>query len=115
MLENLWRDEEARKFEGYSELVYRANILGQDPSVTNWKGGNISGKYTESDYAGTPIRVLRVKGSGSDLKTAVKDDFAGVAHDPVLRLYDRRRCRTRTWSRISPTASPTFPRSGRRS
>jgi len=90
MLENLWKDDEARKFEGYTELVYRANILGQDPSVTNWKGGNISGKYTENDYAGTPIRVLRVKGSGSDLKTAVKDDFAGVAHDPVLRLYDRK-------------------------
>jgi rhamnose utilization protein RhaD (predicted bifunctional aldolase and dehydrogenase) len=90
MLENLWKDEEARKFEGYSELVYRANILGQDPSVTNWKGGNISGKYTENNYAGMPIHVLRVKGSGSDLKTAVKDDFAGVAHDPVMRLYDRK-------------------------
>jgi rhamnulose-1-phosphate aldolase/alcohol dehydrogenase len=90
MLENLWKDEEARKYEGYSELVYRANILGQDPSVTNWKGGNISGKYTEINYAGTPIRTLRVKGSGSDLKTAVKDDFVGVAHDPVLRLYERK-------------------------
>jgi rhamnulose-1-phosphate aldolase/alcohol dehydrogenase len=90
MLENLWRDEEARKYEGYAELVYRANILGQDPSVTNWKGGNISGKYTENNYANTPIHVLRVKGSGSDLKTAVKDDFVGVAHDPVLRLTERK-------------------------
>ncbi|HVR84697.1 MAG TPA: class II aldolase/adducin family protein, partial [Planctomycetota bacterium] len=90
MLENLWKDEDARKFEGYSELVYRANILGQDPSVTNWKGGNISGKYTENNYQSLPIHVLRVKGSGSDLKTAVKDDFVGVAHDPVLRLYDRK-------------------------
>ncbi|HEV3029694.1 MAG TPA: class II aldolase/adducin family protein, partial [Planctomycetota bacterium] len=90
MLENLWKDEEAKKFEGYSELVYRANILGQDPSVTNWKGGNISGKYTENNYQNMPIHVLRVKGSGSDLKTAVKDDFVGVAHDPVLRLYDRK-------------------------
>jgi rhamnulose-1-phosphate aldolase/alcohol dehydrogenase len=90
MLENLWKDEEARNFEGYTELVYRANILGQDPSVTNWKGGNISGKYTELNYAGTPIHTLRVKGSGSDLKTAVKDDFVGVAHDPVMRLYERK-------------------------
>src|SRR5882672_379025 len=90
MLENLWKDEDAKKFEGYSELVYRANILGQDPSVTNWKGGNISGKYTETDFAGQPIRVLRVKGSGSDLKTALKDDFVGVGHEPVLKLYDRK-------------------------
>src|SRR5579862_2956542 len=90
MLENLWKDEDAKKYEGYAELVYRANILGQDPSVTNWKGGNISGKYTENNYQNMPIHVLRVKGSGSDLKTALKDDFVGVAHDPVLRLYDRK-------------------------
>src|SRR5688572_15520756 len=89
-LQNLWNDAEAAKVTGYDELVYRANILGQDPSVTNWKGGNISGKYTEKDFDGSPIKVLRVKGSGSDLKTALKDDFVGVRHDPVLRLYDRK-------------------------
>ena len=90
MLENLWKDDAAAKYSGYDELVYRANILGQDPSVTNWKGGNISGKYTEKDYDGQPVRVLRVKGSGSDLKTAVHEDFVGVRHDPVVRLYDRK-------------------------
>ncbi len=88
-LTNLWNDAEAAKFTGYSELVYRANILGQDPSVTNWKGGNISGKYTEKDYDGSDARVLRVKGSGSDLRTAVREDFVGVRHDPVLKLYPR--------------------------
>ncbi len=91
MLENLWSDAEAaKKGTGYEELVYRANILGQDPSVTNWKGGNISGKYTEKDFDGQPARVLRVKGSGSDLKTAVREDFVGVRHDPVMRLIDRK-------------------------
>jgi rhamnulose-1-phosphate aldolase/alcohol dehydrogenase len=88
-LQNLWNDAEAAKYAGYEELVYRANILGQDPSVTNWKGGNISGKYTEKDYDGRDVKVLRVKGSGSDLKTAVREDFVGVRHEPVLRLYDR--------------------------
>ncbi len=90
MLKNLWRDDVAAKYTGYDELVYRANILGQDPSVTNWKGGNISGKYTEKDFDGRDIRVLRVKGSGSDLKTAVHEDFVGVRHDPVLTLYNRK-------------------------
>src|SRR5262245_27675130 len=90
MLENLWRDDAAAKYAGYDELVYRANILGQDPSVTNWKGGNISGKYTEKDFDGREAKVLRVKGSGSDLKTAIHDDFVGVRHDPVLKLYDRK-------------------------
>jgi rhamnose utilization protein RhaD (predicted bifunctional aldolase and dehydrogenase) len=88
-LQNLWNDAEASKYAGYDELVYRANILGQDPSVTNWKGGNISGKYTEKDFDGTEIQVLRVKGSGSDLRTAVHDDFVGVKHAPVLKLLPR--------------------------
>lgn len=90
MLENQWNDDQAARYSGYEELVYRANLLGQDPSVTNWKGGNISGKYTEKSFNGSPIRVLRIKGSGSDLRTALREDFAGVAHEPVLQLYDRR-------------------------
>src|SRR5687767_12933294 len=89
MLENLWNDAEAKDLQGVDQLVYRAHILGQDPSVTNWKGGNNSLKQTEKGFDGQPVRVLRVKGSGSDLKTAAREDFVGVAHDPVLRLYDR--------------------------
>lgn len=86
MLENFWKDNELL---GVDQLVYRANILGQDPSVTNWKGGNISMKQVEKAFDGREIRVLRVKGSGSDLKTARRDDFVGVALDPVLQLQSR--------------------------
>lgn len=86
MLENLWKDND---LQGIDQLVYRANILGQDPSVTNWKGGNISMKHVERGFDGKEVRVLRVKGSGSDLKTAQRDDFVGVAIDPVLALRSR--------------------------
>lgn len=89
MLKNLWDDALAENYKGVDQLVYRANILGQDPSVTNWKGGNISLKQTETGFDGQPIRVLRVKGSGSDLKTAVRDDFVGVSLDPVLKIQSR--------------------------
>jgi rhamnulose-1-phosphate aldolase/alcohol dehydrogenase len=89
MLKNLWNDAEAKGLTGVDELMYRAHILGQDPSVTNWKGGNISLKQTETTFDGTPQRVLRVKGSGSDLKTALRDDFVGVLLDPVLRIQSR--------------------------
>ena len=89
MLKNLWNDADARGLTGVDELMYRAHILGQDPSVTNWKGGNISLKQTEAGFDGEPLRVLRVKGSGSDLKTAQRDDFVGVALDPVLRIQSR--------------------------
>ncbi len=89
MLKNLWSDADAKGLTGVDELMYRAHILGQDPSVTNWKGGNISLKQTETAFDGTPQRVLRVKGSGSDLKTAQRDDFVGVLLDPVLRIQAR--------------------------
>ena len=89
MLKNLWDDELAANYQGVDQLVYRANILGQDPSVTNWKGGNISLKQAERGFDGEPVRVLRVKGSGSDLKTAVRDDFVGVRLDPVLKIQSR--------------------------
>ena len=89
MLKNLWNDADARGLTGVDELMYRAHILGQDPSVTNWKGGNISLKQTETGFDGQALRVLRVKGSGSDLKTAQYSDFVGVALDPVLRIQSR--------------------------
>src|SRR5688572_32724321 len=89
MLKNLWDDALAATYEGVDQLMYRAHILGQDPSVTNWKGGNISLKQTETTFDGTPQRVLRVKGSGSDLKTAQYSDFVGVLLDPVLRIQSR--------------------------
>jgi rhamnulose-1-phosphate aldolase/alcohol dehydrogenase len=86
MLENLWKDND---LTGIDQLVYRANILGQNPSVTNWKGGNISMKQVEKDFDGREVRVLRVKGSGSDLRTAKRDDFVGLRLDPILQLYSR--------------------------
>lgn len=89
MLKNLWNDADAQGKTGVDELMYRAHILGQDPSVTNWKGGNISLKQTETGFDGTAQRVLRVKGSGSDLKTALRDDFVGVLLEPVLRIQSR--------------------------
>ena len=88
-LQNLWNDAEASKYKGYDELVYRANILGQDPSVTNWKGGNISGKYTEKDFDGADIQVLRVKGSGSDMKSCEGKDFTRLRLDDLLAALER--------------------------
>ncbi len=38
---------------------------------------------------GRPLRVLRVKGSGSDLASIRRADFAGVRLDDVLPLFDR--------------------------
>ncbi|MBI2468724.1 MAG: bifunctional rhamnulose-1-phosphate aldolase/short-chain dehydrogenase, partial [Candidatus Rokubacteria bacterium] len=54
-----------------------------------WGGGNTSVKLTEPDLRGRPVRVLRVKGSGSDLKSIARKDFPGVRLDDVLPLLER--------------------------
>jgi rhamnose utilization protein RhaD (predicted bifunctional aldolase and dehydrogenase) len=54
-----------------------------------WGGGNTSLKVDELDFRGRPTHVLRVKGSGSDLKSVTRRDFPGVRMDDVLALFER--------------------------
>ncbi len=84
-----WSDDEARGKSALELLVYRSNLLGQDPAVVNWKGGNTSAKADGRDHAGRPVRVLWVKGSGSDLRTMQAKDFVGLRLDEILLLSQR--------------------------
>ncbi|MBI5471058.1 MAG: bifunctional aldolase/short-chain dehydrogenase [Ignavibacteriae bacterium] len=88
-MKNFWNDNKAKGMSELDLLIYRSNILGEDPSVTNWAGGNTSAKIEEKDFRGRPIRVLRVKGSGTDLRTITRMGFPGVHLDPVLELRSR--------------------------
>jgi rhamnulose-1-phosphate aldolase/alcohol dehydrogenase len=54
-----------------------------------WGGGNTSIKTREQDHRGREIDVLRVKGSGSDLKSVQRKDFPGVRMDDILALLPR--------------------------
>lgn len=84
-----WDEEAARGKDEMELLIYRSNLLGRDPAVVNWKGGNTSAKWEMRDHAGRPVRTLWVKGSGSDLRTATRKDFAGLRLDDVLLLLPR--------------------------
>ena len=84
-----WSDEEARGGSGLDLLVVRSNLLGQDPTIVNWKGGNTSAKVDDVDHTGDPVRVLWVKGSGSDLRTMTSKDFVGLRLDEI-HLLERR-------------------------
>jgi rhamnulose-1-phosphate aldolase/alcohol dehydrogenase len=75
--------------DAVDELVAWSRRLGADPSLVLKGGGNTSVKLRETDVAGRPVAVLRVKGSGSDLATAKRADFAGVRLDDVLPLFAR--------------------------
>lgn len=71
------------------QLVYASNLLGRDPRITNFGGGNTSLKTTERDpLTGESIRVLWVKGSGGDLGTAARSGFASLYLDRVVGLED---------------------------
>jgi rhamnulose-1-phosphate aldolase/alcohol dehydrogenase len=70
-------------------LVYRSNLLGRDRRVVNIYGGNTSAKLSEIDHMGREVRVLWVKGSGSDVATITVNGFAGLRLDEMLPLLQR--------------------------
>ncbi|HEV2735463.1 MAG TPA: bifunctional rhamnulose-1-phosphate aldolase/short-chain dehydrogenase [Longimicrobiaceae bacterium] len=75
--------------EPLDTLVHFSRRVGADPSLVLRGGGNTSLKTEEADVLGRPLRVLRVKGSGSDLASIRRSDFAGVRLDDVLPLFGR--------------------------
>ncbi len=92
-VEDQWDDAVADGLDPVARLVYRSNLLGSDWRITNTGGGNTSSKLTEQDpITGEAVEVLWVKGSGGDLRTATKANFASLYQEQVLALqavYDR--------------------------
>ena len=80
---NYWDDDAAARHTGVGEVVYRSRLLGKDPSIVNWGGGNTSMKLVETDFRGREVQVLRVKGSGYDLATIVPEGFTGLYQDAL--------------------------------
>jgi rhamnulose-1-phosphate aldolase/alcohol dehydrogenase len=89
MPKDLWNDHDAQQNPALDGLVYRSRLLGQDRSVVNIYGGNTSAKTTEIDHLGRRVRVLWVKGSGSDIADITERGFAGLRMDDVLPLMGR--------------------------
>ncbi|MBI2543952.1 MAG: bifunctional rhamnulose-1-phosphate aldolase/short-chain dehydrogenase, partial [Candidatus Rokubacteria bacterium] len=84
-----WSDAEAKGLAPLDLLVYGSRLIGAEPSLVVWGGGNTSLKVTERDFRGREVQVLRVKGSGSDLKNITRKDFPGVRMDDILALLER--------------------------
>jgi len=86
-LRSRWDDALASAMDPVQRLIYRSNILGADARITNTGGGNTSSKLAVKDpLTGETTRVLWVKGSGGDLRTATKANFASLYLDQVLAL-----------------------------
>lgn len=78
-----------RAGDALANCVRFSRAVGADPSLVLRGGGNTSVKVEEPDVLGRPVRVLRVKGSGSDLRTLRAADLSGVRLDYVLPLFER--------------------------
>jgi rhamnulose-1-phosphate aldolase/alcohol dehydrogenase len=87
--ERRWDDAVAARLSLVDGLVYRSNLLGADRALANIGGGNTSAKETVPDHTGREVRVLWVKGSGTDLATIDARGFAGVRLDELLPLRAR--------------------------
>lgn len=86
-VKDLWDDAYARTLDPLQRLVYRSNLLGNDWRITNTGGGNTSAKLQETDpITGESVEVLWVKGSGGDLRTSKKENFASLYQKRLLDL-----------------------------
>ena len=84
-----WSDVDAQGKSELDLLVYASRLIGAETTLVVWGGGNTSVKREERDHRGRPARVLRVKGSGSDLKSIQAKDFPGVRMEDVTALLER--------------------------
>ncbi|HYB69870.1 MAG TPA: bifunctional rhamnulose-1-phosphate aldolase/short-chain dehydrogenase [Candidatus Bathyarchaeia archaeon] len=84
-----WSDADAQGKNDLDLLVYASRLIGAESTLVVWGGGNTSVKRDERDHRGRPTHVLRVKGSGSDLKSIQPKDFPGVRMEDVLALLER--------------------------
>lgn len=90
MTVNRWNAGDAPTEDNPLDLVvYRSRLLGADPNLVVWGGGNTSVKTIETDHLGRARPVLRVKGSGTDLKTITPAGFPGIFIEDVLTLRER--------------------------
>lgn len=94
MPESRWSEAEIEGEGEAEQLLYRSRLLGSDPTITNFGGGNTSAKIVEEDpITGEPITVLWVKGSGGDLGSMGLEGFATLELERVRaleRIYEGR-------------------------
>ncbi len=83
-----WDDAQAPPpADPVARLIYRSNLLGSDQRITNTGGGNTSAKLAQKDpLTGESVPVLWVKGSGGDLRTATRANFASLYQDKLVGL-----------------------------
>ncbi len=88
-MKSRWNNKEVKGKSLLDLLVYRSRLIGQETNLCVWGGGNTSSKIVENDHLGKKTNVLRVKGSGSDLKICESKHFSPLRMDDVLPALQR--------------------------
>src|ERR687890_887938 len=88
--EDRWpEDASAVPDDTLGQVLLASHLLGSDRAVANFGGGNTSAKGTATDHVGRDVRVMWVKGSGSDLATMERGHFTPLRLDEMLPLFER--------------------------
>src|SRR4051812_32076838 len=88
--EDRWPDDaSAVPDDTLGQVLLASHLLGSDRAVANFGGGNTSAKGTATDHVGREVRVMWVKGSGSDLATMERESFTPLRLDEMLPLFER--------------------------
>jgi len=82
-----WDEQVAAQMSEPELLKYRSNLLGSDPKVTNYGGGNTSAKVMCTDpITKAEVEVLWVKGSGGDIGSIDLAGFSTLYMDKLMAL-----------------------------
>jgi len=84
-----WSSEAAAGLDALALRVYTSRLLGAEPSLVLYGGGNTSVKHTAPHPRGGSRRTLTIKGSGTDLATIQAGGFASLALDDLVPLRKR--------------------------
>lgn len=94
-MKNRWSDEAAAAAlarwsgafgEDLALRTYTARLLGAEPELVLYGGGNTSLKAERTSRVGERVRALYVKASGVNLATCEPGGHTGLALDPLLAL-----------------------------
>ena len=88
---NRWNEPDAAGLDDFGLLLYTSHLLGEDPSLVVWGGGNTSLKRRERDFRGHEVETLWIKASGFDLKTISREGFVALRLEPLRELLSRER------------------------
>ncbi len=88
-MQSRWSDRIAKKLKALELLVYASRLIGEEPKLVLWGGGNSSAKLKGKDHLGRQIPILWIKGSGSDMRTITASQFTPLRLEDLLSLIER--------------------------